>query len=165
MTETFTPKLLRSIREQKRMSISQLARLSGISTADISRYEHGKHFPQPIYWSRIWTVLCGETVDNKPLNACESLPDNWEYVQERFKCGSIPFAFEQGHCYMIKDTPFTSGAKYEQEINPMSGNFCVFRYEGKAGIHHKFVEVRGNWRRTYTDQQLIGKTIQEVQQR
>ncbi|MBQ3457124.1 MAG: hypothetical protein IJG36_11845, partial [Synergistaceae bacterium] len=40
---------------------------------------------------------------------------------------------------------------------------CIFRYEGKIGIHHSFREIRGGWTRTYTDPQLIGKHIQEVQ--
>ena len=33
---------------------------------------------------------------------------------------------------------------------------------GKQGKHHCFKETSGGWSRTYTDQQLIGKTIQEV---
>ena len=43
-----------------------------------------------------------------------------------------------------------------------SANGCVFRYEGKQGIHHVFREIRGNWTRTYTDAQLIGARTEEV---
>lgn len=38
-------------------------------------------------------------------------------------------------------------------------NFC---YIGKQGIHHCFKAVLGGWSRTYTDTQLIGKSILEV---
>ena len=37
-----------------------------------------------------------------------------------------------------------------------------FIYEGKRGPHHIFREQSGGWMRTYTDAQLIGKTIKEV---
>ena len=43
-----------------------------------------------------------------------------------------------------------------------SANGCVFKYEGKQGIHHVFREIRGNWTRTYTDAQLIGARTEEV---
>ena len=50
------------------------------------------------------------------------------------------------------------------EFDAKNNNFYVFRYEGKSGIHHKFREARGGWVRTYTDAQLIGKVIKEVQE-
>ena len=53
---------------------------------------------------------------------------------------------------------FTVGKSYK--INNANG--CVFKYEGKQGIHHVFREIRGNWTRTYTDAQLIGAMIEEV---
>ena len=50
------------------------------------------------------------------------------------------------------------------EFDAKNSNFYVFRYEGKSGIHHKFREARCGWVRTYTDAQLIGKVIKEVQE-
>ena len=41
-------------------------------------------------------------------------------------------------------------------------NKVVFEYTGKQGIHHCFRSVLGGWSRTYTDYQLIGKKIREV---
>lgn len=38
----------------------------------------------------------------------------------------------------------------------------TFRYLGKEGIHHKFIEICGGWTRTYTDAQLVGKELIEV---
>ena len=56
--------------------------------------------------------------------------------------------FHEGHVYRI-----ISSDKWESE--------CEFCYERQAGIHYIFREVRGGWTRTYTDAQLIGKTIKE----
>ena len=55
---------------------------------------------------------------------------------------------------------FIVGKNYKLD----SANSCVFKYEGKQGIHHVFREVRGNWTRTYTDAQLIGTRTEEVEE-
>ena len=71
---------------------------------------------------------------------------------------TVKFEFEEGHCYTITDNLPTKNIRHFQAV-PVP----VFRYEGKQGIHHIFREVRGNWTRTYTDAQLIGKKIKEVE--
>ena len=53
--------------------------------------------------------------------------------------------FQVDHFYIISDS---------QEY--------IFSYVGKEGIHHVFREIRGGWTRTYTDYQLIGKTVKEI---
>lgn len=58
--------------------------------------------------------------------------------------------FQEGHIYCIK-----SDNKWESE--------CMFRYEHQTGIHYVFREIRGGWTRTYTDAQLVGKIIKEVE--
>ncbi|MBQ7155502.1 MAG: hypothetical protein IJR85_08130 [Synergistaceae bacterium] len=58
------------------------------------------------------------------------------------------FSFTQCRCYVIKDTPKSEGQ--------------VFRYLGKEGIHHKFIEAHIGWSRTFTDAQLTGKKIEEA---
>ena len=75
------------------------------------------------------------------------------------------FKFEEGHNYQISAKVYTEG--YHGGNNTKNkffafDNDCVFRYEGKQGIHHVFREIRGNWTRTYTDAQLIGKKVKEV---
>ena len=62
----------------------------------------------------------------------------------------VVFTFEEGHTYRI----YENAKKWDNDI-------CIFKYEGKQGIHHCFREVRGCWTRTYTDAQLIGKQIKE----
>ena len=64
--------------------------------------------------------------------------------------------FYEGRRYRIED-----GDKTSTFLNPMTGTGCVYRYEGKSGIHYCFREERGGWTRTYTAAQLVGKRIQE----
>lgn len=52
------------------------------------------------------------------------------------------FTFIQCRCYVIDKT--------------------TFRYMGKDGIHHKFIEAHAGWSRTFTDAQLTGKKIEEA---
>lgn len=74
----------------------------------------------------------------------------------------VIFEFKFGHSYSI----YSNGKNSHNYnwLSPECGTFCVFRYEGKRGIHHIFKEVKGGWTRTYTDAQLIGKHIKEVEE-
>ena len=69
------------------------------------------------------------------------------------------YTFDVGHDYEISQS---DKLKTHDIMNPATGTGCIFRYEGKRGIHHCFREVRGGWTRTYTDTQLIGKRIREA---
>ena len=82
--------------------------------------------------------------------------------------------FTKGACYQvinaakskkIIDSLKKSGKYKIQEINMNSNDpeqGYTFRYLGKVGIHHVFIEVCGGWKRTYTDAQLVGKELIEV---
>ena len=85
-------------------------------------------------------------------------------LEERQK--SIQRNFIEGKCYKIYGSGYagfhgsgkasaSSGASWERD--------CIFMFLRKEGIHHVFREVRGGWTRTYTDAQLVGKNIQEVE--
>ncbi len=73
------------------------------------------------------------------------------------------FSFDIEHLYSIKDK-LTLGLSRRKEdfFDAETGYGCIFVYTGKHGKHHCFKSVRGDWTRTYTDAQLIGKSIQEV---
>lgn len=73
---------------------------------------------------------------------------------------SEPSMFEVGRNYEILSPE--GKQRCDDIISPTTGINCVFRYEGKAGIHYCFREIHGGWSRTYTDMQLIGKRITEV---
>ena len=94
--------------------------------------------------------------------AVERIPcKKWNYKPPPIPEPPI-FSFEIGHVYSIKDV--IHGANNLYEISPKYGTLCEFKYEGKRGIHHCFKEVKGMWTRTYTDAQLIGKQIKEVEE-
>ena len=71
--------------------------------------------------------------------------------------------FEVGKCYNItpKNNQRTKKA-ISKMYDPACGYSCVFRYEGRLGIHYCFREIYGDWTRTFTASQLIGKKIMEV---
>lgn len=54
--------------------------------------------------------------------------------------------FIWGRFYKILEKPFS----------------YIFVYLGKDGIHHCFQEIRGRWKVTYTDAQLIGRKVEEL---
>ena len=72
--------------------------------------------------------------------------------------------FETGGIYLILE--IQGGACLRGEptfIGSTWNNDCAFVYVKKSGLHHYFRELNGGWSRTYTDAQLIGKRIKEVQ--
>ena len=162
--EKFTPEILRTEREQKGLSVEELGKLSGFKPETIQDYEAGWRIPSSTTWDKIRKVLNMNQEEQAVLNKRRKEPniDTWITPNEKFTPKIITFSFDIGRCYSIRDTVRTSGAKYDLEINPKSGNFCIFKYVGQSGIHHKFIEIKGVWTRTYTNQQLIGKNIEEV---
>ena len=71
--------------------------------------------------------------------------------------------FVEGNCYEIHDNENVAGPMslaIKQSRNSMG---YIFRYEGMSAIHHVFREIRGKWIQTYTDAQLIGKYVREVE--
>ena len=78
--------------------------------------------------------------------------------------------FSVGACYQVVTSKriidgLRRGEKYvlqplDKSSDPEYG--YVFRYLGKQGIHHMFIEICCGWNRTYTDAQLVGKELVEV---
>ena len=69
--------------------------------------------------------------------------------------------FRKGQKYLV-NSPRSKKMEYSQCGKNNTEKGFVFVYEGKEGRHHMFREENGGWLRTYTDNQLIGKTIEEV---
>ena len=163
-SEKFTPELLRSKREQQGLSVEELGELAGLKPKTIQGYEAGWRTPSKTAWGCIRKVFDMTEKERTAVVAKRNEPkvDTWITPSKDFTPKVITFSFEIGRSYSIKDTVRNSGAKYDTEINPKSGNFCIFKYIGQSGIHHKFIETKGGWTRTYTNQQLIGKKIEEI---
>ena len=86
---------------------------------------------------------------------------------------AIARTFKIGACYQVVSNKtlikrLKAGEKYavqtvsESNDDPEFG--FTFRYLGKQGIHHTFREISCGWGRTYTDAQLVGKEVIEVQE-
>lgn len=154
---------LRNERNERSMTIKDLALRSGVSTSSIHDYEKGRRKPtveafnklaQILGWKRLPTPK--NTKKKQPEKDYEATPIDYSDAPKLPKAPN--FEFTQGICYRI-----FSGEDYRHSASSASwDNSCIFRYEGKIGIHHSFREIRGGWTRTYTDAQLIGKNIQEL---
>ena len=148
---------LKALRYTLGLTQYQMAEKIGVSEASVMRCENG--YPtigkvRTPAQSKIKAFL--EVQDISPAVIAESklvleLEDRQKSIQRHFI---------EGKCYKIyggsygRKTP-SQGATWERD--------CIFMFLRKEGIHHMFREVRGGWTRTYTDAQLVGKNIQEVQ--
>ena len=87
--------------------------------------------------------------------------DTWKTPEPESIPEPVIYSFEIGRCYTIKDAK--SSSQTNEMISPPTGDWCIFKYAGKHGIHHVFTETQGGWTRTYTDAQLIDKKIKEAE--
>ena len=154
---------LKALRYTLGLTQSQMAEKIGVSEASVERCENGLaplgKVKTPAQY-KIKAFL--EVQDISPAVIAES--KKVLELEERQK--SIQRHFTEGKCYKIygsgqlgsydgRKVSASSGAAWERD--------CIFMFLRKEGIHHMFREVRGGWTRTYTDAQLVGKNIQEVQ--
>ena len=86
---------------------------------------------------------------------------------------AIARTFTVGSCYQVVSNKsiikrLKAGGKYVLQSISTGNNDpevgYTFRYLGKQGIHHVFREICCGWGRTYTDAQLVGKEVIEVQE-
>lgn len=152
------------LRVKRNMSRYELGRLIGVSYNTVCNYECGAHYPTRSTYNRLallfgWDVIDGKK-QYKPVqeNKFRNGVDLYEQTKEDSK--GLHYRFEIGKCYTV------SNLKYKDKNDSCSKTTwdanCVFRYEGKQGIHHCFREINGGWTRTYTDYQLIGKYVTQI---
>lgn len=127
---------LKKLRETLGLNAVEMGQKIGVSGTSITKYENGISQKQP------------------HSSTAKIISDFLNGKKEVEK-------FEVNHCYCIFDRVLRGGSALADTTAP--DNSYVFRYVGKQGIHHCFREARGGWSRTYTDAQLIGKSIQEVE--
>ena len=155
ISEEFSPELLREWRKNADLSIKQLAFLSHVSIRSISNGENGKQRLSLRTWDKLKKIL---RIEYK--KAQERQADTWITPPKTPLLKLKTFDFIIGNIYTIRD--IRCGGHAYSDIYPHFGALCNFRYERKDGIHHVFTETQGDWTRTYTDAQLIGKRIEEV---
>ena len=154
---------LEAYRIKRGLTRRELSQRSGVRMDSLKAYESGKQLPTVKNYNKLCEVLglsqlqeitpCMKKHDQrKSYSATPS-----EEREESFKLpGIVCFKFEEGQKYTITST--SSGTKGVKD----AVKDCVFIYECKEGIHHMFREESGGWTRTYTDAQLVGKKIHEV---
>ena len=149
---------LKELRQTLGLSKTSLAESLGVGRDTIRRWENGTYSPQKRFQKKL-TDLFGK--EYYPAAKIKPRPKEFYDMEELAaknaaqSQASIARTFMVGHCYNISDTPNPSESSTLQQ--------STLRYERKEGIHHVFREVRGKWIVTYTDAQLIGKHIKEVQ--
>ncbi len=152
---------LKALRYTLGLSQSQMAEKIGVSETSVRRYENGLvplHKVKTSAWSKIKAFL--EVQDISPAIIAESklaigLEDRQKGIQRHFIEGKCYKIYGGGCLGSYNRNTSLQGTTWERD--------CIFMFLRKDGIHHIFREVRGGWTRTYTNAQLIGKNIQEVQ--
>ena len=154
---------MRTERNERSMTIKDLSLRSGVSSSAIHDYEKGRRKPTVDAYNKLAEILGWEKLTSQkskkgksPQKSYEATPIDYSDAPKLPK--SVEFSFSLGHTYQIYSgeagSHYSTGSSWEKT--------CIFRYEGKIGIHHFFREIRGKWTRTYTDAQLIGKHIEEL---
>ena len=151
---------LKALRYTLGLTQAQMAEKIGVSEASVMHCENGR---TPIgkvktpAQAKIKAFL--EVQDISPAVIAESKKVFGLKARQK----AIQRHFTEGKCYKIWGSGYLGS--YERKT-PSPGlsweSDCIFRFLRKEGIHHIFCEVRGGWTRTYTDAQLVGKHIQEV---
>lgn len=158
------------LRESRGITQKELSQLSGISVTNIQRYETHKCLPEVKNYNKLakffgWKIITlTQSEVPSPKRSYKKLEDLPPFEPVKLP-EVVKFTFLEGHNYTISKIVYTEkyrGGQNSKHVDTLWSDDCVFRYEGKQGIHHIFREVRGNWTRTYTDAQLIGKRISEV---
>ena len=147
----FSSKTMRTRRKQRGLTHKALAYYAQVSVKTIENYEAGRSKPSAEQWECLCNIFSQKQLSEPP--------DTWRKVQEQFTYTPVTFTFTEGQCYSILDRK-TRGCCTVADWNV--DVLSTLRYTGKHGIHHCFTEIHSGWRRTYTDAQLIGKTIKEV---
>lgn len=147
---------LRKSREKRGLSQKDVSKLSGVVKSQIHNYEMGRVYPTKKNYNKLARVFDWDTVNIKRPRQTHEIV-NLATFQEVSLPRPVKFKFEEGRSYQITE-------RQADPRKPDSRPF-VFKYEGKQGIHHVFREVSGDWYRTYTDAQLLGKRIEEVDER
>ena len=138
---------LKQLRLSRGLSQNDLACATGIPVSAISGIENGK---------------VKNELAIKRLSIIRDYLEN-SFIKSEPVFIFTAFSFDIEHLYSIKDiSPYGLGRAKDDFFDAETGYGCVFIYTGKHGKHHVFKSVRGGWSRTYTDAQLIGKSIQEV---
>ena len=152
---------IKALRKFLGISQEDLAGKLGVNRRTIGTWESGQSEPQKRYAGKLQEIF--DDCPQLPEAPSEGCTSNAKRCNEEDKTAerialnarAIQRKFTVGKCYRILDTPEPSEHTTLQQ--------SILRYEQQEGIHHVFREVRGKWIVTYTDAQLVGKHVKEVE--
>lgn len=148
---------LKYMRRSMGLSQAKLAETLGVDPSTISRWENGSLSPSGKNRKAILSLFDNDTCTASNTKSEEFYNLEEEKVKALAKnFTAISRSFDKGKCYSISEKHEGHGTCNPSEF--------IFRYERKDGIHHCFREIHGNWTRTYTDAQLVGKIVKEVKE-
>lgn len=154
---------IKALRYTLGLSQADLGKKLGVDRSTVALWEKGTTVPRERYEkviAEIFGDISSMSMPEKPVSRHKK-KDKADYDNEEEmlkllakKRAEIERSFTVGKCYSISDTPNSSSF--------YSMNQFILQYERKEGIHHVFRETRGKWITTFTDAQLVGKFIKEV---
>ena len=149
---------IKALRQILGISQKELAEKVGVDRRTVGMWETC-HQPQKRYASKLQEIFddCPKNPEASPPQSTAPKIDYEDTIAKRVaeNLRAIQRKFIVGKCYAITDSK-----------NPSEGVILqqpVLRYERKDGIHHVFRAVRGKWITTYTDAQLVGRYVKEVE--
>lgn len=152
---------IKALRKTLGLSQQEFGRKVGVERSTVSSWERGLNTPKGFYANNLQAIFddCPQNPDPEEENSIRK--KNARYRQqeeaENLRAASIKAinkTFTVGKCYTVSESRLTADGNILQQP--------ILCYERKEGIHHVFREIRGKWIVTYTDAQLIGKFIREV---
>lgn len=152
---------LKALRSTLGLSQEKLADTVGVGRDTVRHWEKGTSTPQRRFNKKLTDIFGNNLTLGPPDEAsventakhhyeCEEEPS----ITVAENRAAIARSFEVGKCYYIHEKNLVASWDVLQQT--------PLRYERKFGIHHVFRAVKGNWLITYTDAQLVGKNIKEV---
>lgn len=134
-------------------SARDVSRLTGIIPSKIRSYASGLMLPTVRTYNRLAHIFGWLILPERAQSVQVMSKPKQKMTELNFSASSKKFMFTSGKKYVIK---YQIGTMSEQAD-------YVFKYEGKQGIHHVFRKIHGNWIQTYTNAQLIGKRLYEME--
>lgn len=129
---------LRQLRKTLGLSQRQLAKQADVPAQFVSEFERNTYHKRKQFYGYVGNIHAFLSKHNLEL---QMILENQKSTHYNFICGNL---------YKIR----------ARGDNP--DNLATLIYIGKQGKHHCFKASPGGWSRTYTDPQLIGKKIEEV---
>lgn len=149
---------IKALRKTLGLSQQEFGEKVGADRSTVSLWERGVKTPKGRYAGNLQAIfddcpLLTEYEETQRKKRKHETEEEQQKILAR-NIKALSRTFTEGQCYTISESRL-----------PEDGNIShqpILCYERKEGIHHVFREIRGKWIVTYTNAQLIGKFIKEV---